>query len=252
MPSSSGLSRSCSTLSASSGNPFLPGWFQLTCYRDKRGTLLSYGATHQVATAYARQVSGQLADRQLFREHDPRELAPVGCYYWEQPPTTTGMFPYTARLQAARVTNHISDEDDDSDEHDSSTDDEAHDEPGPGATAKRMRCNGGSADATAASDGMVHAGPATAHILREPASTRAHRNAMGKEYPSEVTGDGPTESDVPAPDDGAAGAGDADDTDDGLTSGLALEYGRARRHCGSRSVGSRSRWLRCVSRGRDG
>ena len=40
------------------GNPFLPGWFQLTCYRDKRDTLLSYGATHQVATAYARQVSG--------------------------------------------------------------------------------------------------------------------------------------------------------------------------------------------------
>ena len=44
-------------------NPFQPGWFRLTCYRDKRGTLLSYGATRQVADAYARQVSGQLADR---------------------------------------------------------------------------------------------------------------------------------------------------------------------------------------------
>ena len=45
------------------GNPFLPGWFQLTCYRDKRDTLLSYGATHQVATARAHQASGQLSDR---------------------------------------------------------------------------------------------------------------------------------------------------------------------------------------------
>ena len=43
------------------------------------------------------------------------------------------------------------DEDDDSDAHDSSEDDEAHGEPGPGATAKRMRCDGGSTDTAAAS-----------------------------------------------------------------------------------------------------
>ena len=133
------------------GNPLLPGWFQLTCYRDKRDTLLSYGATRQVATARARQASGQLSDRQLFREHDPRDRAPAGWYYWDQPPTTAGMCPFDARLRAARATNHSSEEDGDSDAHGSSEDDEAHGEPGPGATAKRMRCDGGSTDADAAS-----------------------------------------------------------------------------------------------------
>ena len=33
------------------GSPFLPGWFQFTCYLDKRDALLDCGATHQVATA---------------------------------------------------------------------------------------------------------------------------------------------------------------------------------------------------------
>ena len=111
------------------GNPLLPGWFQLTCYRDKRDTLLSYGATRQVATARARQASEQISDRQLFREHDPRTLAPAGWYHWDQPPTTAGMWPYDARLRAARATNHSSDEDDDSDTHDSSEGDQAHGEP---------------------------------------------------------------------------------------------------------------------------
>ena len=132
------------------GDPFLPGWFQLTRYRDKRDALLSYGATHQAATAYARQASMQLLDRQLFRAHDPRELAPAGWYYWDRPPTTTGMFQYIFRLQAARETDRTSDEDNDSDEHDSLDEDETRDEPEPSATAKCLRCAGGLADETTA------------------------------------------------------------------------------------------------------
>ena len=65
------------------------------------------------------------------------------------------MWPYDARLRAARATNRSSDEDDDSDTYDSSEEDQAHGEPGPGATAKRARCDGGPTDTAAANNAQA-------------------------------------------------------------------------------------------------
>ena len=131
------------------GDPFPLGWFIFTCYRDKRDALLDYGATHQAATAYARQTSGRITDGQLFREHDTRMATPAGPYHWDQPPSMTGFFPYIFRLQAYRAAAHNQREDDDSDAHNSSDDSGSHDEPEPETAAKRVRCDDGSADATA-------------------------------------------------------------------------------------------------------